>query len=120
MGGRDGWCSLVRILLPALGQIDAWLRTSWAEQGQISSPRAAALLMSKPEPLQGLEVSPLAGHMKQLSITILKWIPSAGGMGWIASSQTLTGTEPGAELFVNLFSFWKKLKPAVLHSIASM
>src|SRR5882724_1297038 len=30
-----------------------------------------------------------------------------------------TGTDAGAALFVNLLSFWKKLKPAVLHSMAS-
>ena len=45
------------------------------------SPRLPALLMAKTEPLQSQEVSPLVGHTKQLSVVILKWIPSAGWHG---------------------------------------
>ena len=72
----DGEHSRVRIILPALGKIDAWLWTSWAEQGQVSSTRVPSLLMTKTKPLQSQEVLPLVGHTKQLSIPVLKLIAS--------------------------------------------
>jgi hypothetical protein len=45
--------------------------------------------MAKTEPLQSQEVLPLAGHMKQLSVAILKWIPSAGWHGQLEVKDEL-------------------------------
>ena len=77
------------------------------------------MYLTKTKPLQGLEVSPLMGHTKQLSIAVLKLIKSVSGQ-WTGCVVKTNWNRGGGGVVSEPFELLEKLKHAVLHSIESM
>ena len=88
-------------------------RVITAEQSQFSSPRGPALFMSKTKPLQGLEVSPLMGHPKQLSIAVLKLIKSVSGQ-WSGCIMKTNWNRGGGGVVSEPFELLEKAKTCSL------
>jgi len=114
----DGEHSWVRIILPALGKIYAWLWTSWAEQGQVSSHQGACPAHDQNQTSSEPGGVAIGGtHEAALPILVLKLIASVSWPVMDGEDQQ----EQMLELIIcELLKLLQKLKAAVLHSIESI
>jgi hypothetical protein len=80
---------LLMLLLPVWGEVDAGLRTAWAEERQASRSRRHVGPMTKTMPLHQLEQPPLPSNPDQFSVPVLLILKIIAGT---ICPHPLTGT----------------------------